>query len=127
MKCMFARSNNNIHAMKPIVTKSTWFYNDESPPIIIHKFFKMHNGFWLEGHAFPYFYFVPLELNIFQLNLELLHVKHTLFMFLVKNLTISLCFIKQCFPSNGHSLFVLHQCLGFIQLPFQFQDYFIPV
>jgi hypothetical protein len=41
----------------------------------------MHNGFWLEGHALPYFHFVPLELNIFQLNLELLHVKHTLFMF----------------------------------------------
>ncbi len=81
MTCMFARSNINIHEMKPIVTKSTWFYNDESPPIIIHKFFKMHNGFWLEGHALPYFHFVPLELNIFQLNLELLHVKHTLFMF----------------------------------------------
>ncbi len=110
---MFTKSNN-IHAMKPIFTKSTWFYNDESPPAVIHRFFKVHNGFWLEGHALPCFHFVPLELNIFQLNLELFHVKHTLFMFLIKNLIINLCFIKQYVPLNGHFLFVLHQCLGLI-------------
>jgi len=57
---IYVLQDSNIHTMEVLVTKSTWFNNNETPSIIFHNIIKMLNGFKPKNLVRSVFHFFPI-------------------------------------------------------------------
>jgi len=57
MECVFTRCDSNIYVMKPFMTITAWFENDESPSFLT-RVVKKHNGLRPEHHPSASFHFI---------------------------------------------------------------------